>query len=210
MAIKTKKISDLTSLIVGDDCHFLGTKNDVTGKISYESIKEDIKPLIVSVIKEEKEKEDAEQVPSEVITPVTPEDVTSIQTKVETLKGEVSDLTASHNTLSKNHTALSKKHDSDISVVTKKHEELSKKHDADTASFTQYKASNDSRVKALEDRVTAKVAELEGKIAELVAFDDKVKQFFADLQANSYLTLAEVKKAANTAYPVETPTPEEE
>lgn len=173
MAIKTKKISDLSTLndISGENTFLLGVNGTSTGKIKYGNILEDVKEIIR--------------------TTVNPIVESSLSTIIATTEEEVVESPVSSSEIERLEDIINQLQ-RQINDTTNAYKELNKKY----ISFTK---SSTETITALQNDLvtqTEKVAALEG--------------FVQALQADGYLTLANIKKAAADACPICTHTHEEE
>lgn len=159
MAIKTKKISDLSEIkTLDNDCYFVGHKNNETSKISYATISEDVRNIVAEQIGTAMtsltQTLSASVAPAAEIEENEPStDVETLLTVVNELKAEINDIAERYKVLNKNYT-----------------------------NFALASAEN---------------------IFKLQEDNTKLIQFVKALQKDSYLTLAEIKKAATEAFPVE-------
>ena len=110
MAIKTKKITDLTTLSgkndtlssKGEDIYFLGTISETTGKIDYNSIVNDVRDIIANQVSSAVEtymvnvaaEEPVEEVPS-----ASNEDLIRLENFTNQIKRELSDVVAAYKDL---------------------------------------------------------------------------------------------------------------
>ena len=104
MAIKTKKITDLTTIQFSDGAVILGSKNGTTGKIGYE----DVISVVTGLIKSELEKfqpteTSAVAVAMNDVEDTTSQDIASLQECVDTLRSQMSSLSKSYKELEKNY-----------------------------------------------------------------------------------------------------------
>lgn len=184
MAIKTKKISDL-STISATDSVILGMNGATTGKIPYSVIMDDVDGKIKTALQEfQNTLPDTNTVATIAEPVVSEEDITIMRNKIEGVREEVG-------SLSKTIKKSDEKFDTFYSRYTKTIEDM--RTSIDTCATPTNAASCDcaEKIAALE----AKVAALEG--------------FVQALQADGYLTLANIKKAAADACPICTHTHEE-
>lgn len=177
MAIKTKKISDL-STISATDSVILGMNGATTGKIPYSVIMDDVDGKIKTALQEfQNTLPDTNTVATIAEPVVSEEDITVMRNKIEGVREEVG-------SLSKTIKKSDEKFDTFYSRYTKTIEDM--RASIDTCAAPTASCGCAEKIAALE----AKVAALEG--------------FVKALQADGYLTLANIKKAAAEACPIET------
>jgi hypothetical protein len=179
MAIKTKKISDL-STISATDSVILGMNGATTGKIPYSVIMDDVDGKIKTALQEfQNTLPDTNTVATIAEPVVSEEDITIMRNKIEGVREEVG-------SLSKTIKKSDEKFDTFYSRYTKTIEDMRASIDTCSAPTDSASCGCAEKIAALE----AKVAALEG--------------FVKALQADGYLTLANIKKAAADACPIET------
>lgn len=111
MAIKTKKITDLTPLSgnndalssKGDKIYFLGTISDITGKIDYTSIINDVRDIVANQVSSAVEtymvSVAAEEEPVEEVPSASNEDLIRLENFTNQIKRELSDVVAAYKEL---------------------------------------------------------------------------------------------------------------
>jgi uncharacterized protein YoxC len=177
MAIKTKKISDL-STISATDSVILGMNGATTGKIPYSVIMDDVDGKIKTALQEfQNTLPDTNSVATIAEPVVSEEDITIMRNKIEGVREEVG-------SLSKSIKKSDEKFDTFYSRYTKTIEDM--RASIDTCAAPTNSCDCAEMIAALTERVVA----LEG--------------FVKALQAEGYLTLANIKKAAADACPIET------
>lgn len=97
MAIKTKKIADLTTISTTNS-YLLGSQNGVTGKIPYSSITSEIEELINSKISSI---QPATPTTVEVAQDVESAEVTALKNEIASLKNTLGELSVSYKNLNK-------------------------------------------------------------------------------------------------------------
>ena len=108
MAIKTKKITDLSTLgnISAANTFFLGVDNDITGKISYGDILDDVREIVNGTVKTTVPAAFAElTATTEETTTSKNEDVERLEKFVNQMKKELSDVTAAYKSLNSKYTS---------------------------------------------------------------------------------------------------------
>lgn len=160
MAIKTKKISDLSVITGGNDCYLIGQTGSITGKISYQSIMEDVDNRITNALVGFSPQ--VVSVSEEMISSVSHEDFVSLQNMIEKTKGDVTSISKSVKSIEKNY-------------------------------------------KTFCTSTTDSILELQQQVSDLIVANEKLTNFVHALQADGYLTLANIKKAAVENCPCEQP-----
>lgn len=104
MAIKTKKITDLSTIQFSDGTVILGSKNGTTGKIGYADVIDVVNGLIKSELEKiQPEETAAVAVAMEEVEDTTSEDITALQECVDTLRTQISSLSKSYKELEKSY-----------------------------------------------------------------------------------------------------------
>lgn len=117
MAIKTKKITDLTTLSgkndtlssKGEDIYFLGTISETTGKIDYNSIVNDVRDIITNQVSSAVENYMATAVteePVEEVPSFSNEDFIRLENFTNQIKRELSDVVSAYKDLNKKYTSF--------------------------------------------------------------------------------------------------------
>ena len=175
MAIKTKKISDLTnipletktpnleSLTTLDEGNFylLGCYNNVTGKVSTKDVADTIRGIAIQLIEQKVESDSLTNKPS-----VISEEV------IDELK------------------ASSASTSSSILTVTQKLDDVDAKYKKLSHSFTQKYAELQEKIVVLEETLASANSKIEA-----------LEKFVHSLQEDGYLTLAKIKQAAADTCP---------
>lgn len=162
MAIKTKKISDL-STIARTGSFVVGMKDSVTGKIAYDDIMKDVDAHIESAVNTGLATAMA-SIPAttavDEVEQVSSEEIAVLQHEVSSTKAELAE-------------------------ALKTVKEVKEKYEKFAVSSNAY------------------IVELQQKVTDLTVSNEKLIQFIKALQADGYLTLANIKKAAAEAFPIE-------
>lgn len=171
MAIKTKKISDLSEITSLDEhCYFVGHKNDETSKISFVTISTEVEEIVKSkveeIIKTEVEEIVKEQL-AESVAPAAELEENEVSVDVEKLHNSVNELTAYMNDIAEQYKVLNR-------------------------NYTNFALASSEKISKLQED------------------NAKLVQFIKSLQKDDYLTLAEIKKAASEAFPIDETTSETE
>lgn len=192
MAIKTKKISELADIefdksleivdfqtmtdLDGEDFYLLGCKGGNTGKVATKSIMNTLRKVMQTI-----------SVPEEAsVETVASEEISTVD--ISKFEQEVSQLGVSVSNCSSKIQDIETKQKSYAFSTAQKIDELTES----IAVLTEKGSSTGTNCDCAE-----KIAALEAKVAALEGF---VKA----LQAEGYLTLANIKKAAADACPIET------
>lgn len=163
MAIKTKKISDL-STIARTGSFIVGMKDGVTGKIAYDDIMKDVDVHIESAVN------------TGISTAMSAIPTTTAVEEVEHVSSE--EIAVLHHEISSSKSQLAQ--------ALKTVKEVKEKYEKFAVSSNDY------------------IIELQQKVNDLTVSNQKLIRFIQALQAEGYLTLANIKKAAVEAFPVET------
>lgn len=191
MAIKTKKITELGQIEVENidilkksDFYFLGCMGGVTGKVSTSDVVNAIRANVEDFVYPHQNTQIAE----------VKNQVKLLSDKLETSFGHLDKV----DNVEKSLNALS----GDVDYVKTKITE----QDTFNSELNTFRTSTDDKINNLvynDSTNTGKIRELEIKIAELESKVSAFETFVQALQADGYLTLANIKKAAADAYPVE-------
>lgn len=191
MAIKTKKITDLGQIEVENidilkknDFYFLGCMGGVTGKVSTSDVVNAIRANVEDFVYPHQNTQIAE----------VKNQVKLLSDKLETSFGHLDKVDNVEKTLN----VLS----GDVDYVKTKITE----QDTFNSELNTFRTSTDDKINNLvynDSTNTGKIRELEIKIAELESKVSAFETFVQALQADGYLTLANIKKAAADACPVE-------
>lgn len=165
MAIKTKKISDLSEITSLDDCYFVGHINNETGKISYATLSADVRNIVKEQIGTEMTS--LTQILAASVAPVAEIEEDEVSVDVEKLHNSVNELTAYMNDIAEQYKVLNR-------------------------NYTNFALASSEKISKLQED------------------NDKLVQFIKSLQKDDYLTLAEIKKAASEAFPIDETTSETE
>ena len=183
MAIKTKKISDL-STISATDSVILGMNGSTTGKIPYSAIMDEVDGKIKMAMQEFVNTQPEPEVATIAEPAISPEEITVMGNKIESVREEVG-------SLSKSIKKTDEKFNTFYNRYTKTIEDM-------RTSIDGFSAPTSTGCDCAE-----KIAALEAKVAAL-------EGFVQALQKDGYLTLAEIRKAAADACPICNHTHEEE
>lgn len=223
MAIKTKKISELADIKISSEIteagistldaskfYLLGCRDDMTGKVSTKNII-DVVRLIVNKIADEKIEEFSKNTTKSRV--VENNNTSNVDSSIESLKvaqanlGQKNDaVTNTVNVLNTTVNGLTNRVTNHISSTSKGISDIQE-------SIADLSENCNEKIAALEAKsatLEAKVTSLESKAATLEAKVAALEGFVQALQAEGYLTLANIKKAAADACPICTHTHEEE
>lgn len=179
MAIKTKKISELSDIItsanldsiVDDGLYILGCKGNTTGKVSTKNIFAKVDSKINAAIEELESK---------------------MTRTIQTFSNETPALLSARSMDLSDSPSITKLEEA-TSQCTCDISDLSAKIDTLDAKQKNYAFSVAQKIDALDNEVIAQREKLA-----------KLEQFIKELQKDGYLTLAEIKKSAANCFPVAT------
>ncbi len=187
MAIKTKKISDLSTISTSESV-ILGMNGTTTGKIPYSSIMSDVDTKINAALNEFVSSQAETEVVATIAEPaVSCEDFTIMGNKLEIAREKIESLSKELKESNSKFTNFYNRYTTTIKDIR-----------TSVDSF----AANSSAPSVTCD-CSEKIAALEAKVAAL-------EGFVQALQKDGYLTLAEIRKAATEACPICNHTHEEE
>lgn len=182
MAIKTKKIADLTT-IETTNSFILGSQNGVTGKIPYSYFTTDVENIITAKIEElglnSSESGDTNEAAITVVQSVSDAEVEEMRTEIKHLKSKVTELSIANATLTKQYT-----------------------NHVSSSSDTLLALQESVRVLGNEKTTATSTCDCSEKLAALEARVASLEGFVQALQKDGYLTLKEIQRAAANACPI--------
>ena len=182
MAIKTKKIADLTT-IQTNNSYILGSQNGVTGKIPYSYFTTDVENIITAKIEElglnSSNSGNTNATAIEVVQSVSDTEVEEMRTEIKQLKSKVTELSIANATLTKQYT-----------------------NHVSSSSDTLLALQESVRVLGNEKTTVTSSCDCSEKIAALEAKVAALEGFVQALQKDGYLTLKEIQRAAADACPI--------
>ena len=184
MAIKTKKIADLTT-IETTNSFILGSQNGVTGKIPYSYFTTDVENIITAKIEElglnSSDSGDTNAASIEVVQSVSDAnaEVEEMRTEIKHLKSKVTELSIANATLTKQYT-----------------------NHVSSSSDTLLALQESVRVLGNEKTTATCSCDCSEKLAALEARVASLEGFVQALQKDGYLTLKEIQRAAANACPI--------